>query len=152
MQIYLSWFFFNSMTLQNQFQIFESSFSHVNIFNTFSQSQGREIASLRTRNVELEGDVERLRRNLTSEKFERERAVQELRRHNINPPIPTMEYSSYPGYNRSFTARARSRSRSRSPSPSRSVNNLFFLNFKTEYCAFNHTCISHGINLQASFF
>lgn len=83
------------------------------------QSQGREIASLRTRNVELEGDVERLRRNLTSEKFERERAVQELRRHNINPPIPTMEYSSYPGYNRSFTARARSRSRSRSPSPSR---------------------------------
>ncbi|KAJ8298507.1 hypothetical protein KUTeg_025038 [Tegillarca granosa] len=38
------------------------------------QSQGREIASLRTRNVELEGDVERLRRNLTSEKFERYRS------------------------------------------------------------------------------
>jgi len=36
-----------------------------------SQSQSREIASLRTRNVELEGDVERLRRQLTSEKFER---------------------------------------------------------------------------------
>ncbi|WAQ97982.1 CP135-like protein [Mya arenaria] len=34
------------------------------------QSQSREIASLRTRNVELEGDVERLRRQLTSEKFE----------------------------------------------------------------------------------
>lgn len=147
----------NSMKLQNQFQIFESSFSHVNIFDTFSQSQGREIASLRTRNVELEGDVERLRRNLTSEKFERERAVQELRRHNINPPIPTMEYSSYPGYNRSFTARARSRSRSRSPSPSRSVNNLFFQNLKLNtpvlcFQAFNHTCISHGINFQVSFF
>lgn len=37
----------------------------------YSQSQSREIASLRTRNVELEGDVERLRRQLTSEKFER---------------------------------------------------------------------------------
>ncbi|KAL4230126.1 hypothetical protein ACF0H5_010511 [Mactra antiquata] len=37
------------------------------------QSQSREIASLRTRNVELEGDVERLRRQLTSEKFERQR-------------------------------------------------------------------------------
>lgn len=35
------------------------------------QSSSREIASLRTRNVELEGDVERLRRSLTSEKFER---------------------------------------------------------------------------------
>lgn len=115
--------FLNPWKLQNPFQLFESTFFHINIFNSFSQSQGREIASLRTRNVELEGDVERLRRNLTSEKFERERAVQELRRHNINPPIPTMEYSSYPGYNRSFTARARSRSRSRSPSPSRSVNN-----------------------------
>ena len=89
------------------------------IFGIFRQSQGREIASLRTRNVELEGDVERLRRNLTSEKFERERAVQELRRNNINPPIPTMEYSSYPGYSRSYNARARSRSRSRSPSPVR---------------------------------
>ena len=38
---------------------------------SFSQSQGREIASLRTRNVELEGDVERLRRHLTNERFER---------------------------------------------------------------------------------
>ncbi|KAK3100318.1 hypothetical protein FSP39_018085 [Pinctada imbricata] len=88
------------------------------------QSQGREIASLRTRNVELEGDVERLRRNLTSEKFERERAVQELRRHGISPPIPTMEYStSYTSYSKTYqsssTTRSRSRSRSRSPSPSR---------------------------------
>ena len=37
----------------------------------YRQSQSREVASLRTRNVELEGDVERLRRQLTSEKFER---------------------------------------------------------------------------------
>ena len=37
----------------------------------FSQSQAREVAALRTRNVELEGDVERLRRHLTNERFER---------------------------------------------------------------------------------
>lgn len=57
------------------------------------QSQSRDIASLRTRNVELEGDLERVRRQLTSEKFERERAVQELRRRGITPPI-TGDYSS----------------------------------------------------------
>ncbi|GAB1601649.1 centrosomal protein of 135 kDa-like [Argonauta hians] len=57
------------------------------------QSQSRDIASLRTRNVELEGDIERFRRQLTSEKFERERAIQELRRHGISPPI-TGDYSS----------------------------------------------------------
>lgn len=56
------------------------------------QSQSRDIASLRTRNVELEGDLERVRRQLTSEKFERERAVQELRRRGIVPPI-TGDYS-----------------------------------------------------------
>lgn len=92
------------------------------------QSQGREIASLRTRNVELEGDVERLRRNLTSEKFERERACQELKRHGFNPPIPTMDFSTNAGgssysYHRTLktttTSRTRSRSRSRSPSPAR---------------------------------
>lgn len=86
------------------------------------QSSGREIASLRTRNVELEGDVERLRRSLTSEKFERERAIQELRRHGLTPPIPTMEYSSSYSYTKTTTHNSltTSRSRSRSPSPRRS--------------------------------
>ncbi|XP_029644182.1 centrosomal protein of 135 kDa-like isoform X1 [Octopus sinensis] len=73
------------------------------------QSQSRDIASLRTRNVELEGDIERFRRQLTSEKFERERAVQELRRHGISPPI-TGDYSSI--------------SRSTSPSKFSKANNL----------------------------
>ncbi|ESP00072.1 hypothetical protein LOTGIDRAFT_67690, partial [Lottia gigantea] len=50
------------------------------------QTQSREVASLRTRNVELEGDVERLRRQLTNERFERERATQELRRNGLNAP------------------------------------------------------------------
>ncbi|XP_014768657.1 centrosomal protein of 135 kDa isoform X1 [Octopus bimaculoides] len=73
------------------------------------QSQSRDIASLRTRNIELEGDIERFRRQLTSEKFERERAVQELRRHGISPPI-TGDYSSI--------------SRSTSPSKFSKANNL----------------------------
>lgn len=83
------------------------------------QSQSREIASLRTRNVELEGDVERLRRQLTSEKFERERAVQELRRHGLAPPVPTMDYTSSTRYRSTSPVRSRSRSptRYRSHSP-----------------------------------
>ncbi|XP_052276552.1 centrosomal protein of 135 kDa-like isoform X1 [Dreissena polymorpha] len=86
------------------------------------QSQSREIASLRTRNVELEGDVERLRRQLTSEKFERERAVQELRRHGLVPPVPTLDYSSSSRYRSTSPVRSRSRSptryRTRSPETS----------------------------------
>ncbi|OWF52870.1 centrosomal protein of 135 kDa-like isoform X1 [Mizuhopecten yessoensis] len=96
------------------------------------QSSGREIASLRTRNVELEGDVERLRRSLTSEKFERERAIQELRRHGLTPPIPTMEYSASYSYSKTTTLNSltssRSRSRSRSPSPRRSQSPESFRN------------------------
>ncbi|BFZ24412.1 hypothetical protein BsWGS_27451 [Bradybaena similaris] len=90
------------------------------------QSQSREVASLRTRNVELEGDVERMRRQLTSERFERERVVQELRRNGIQPPVMISEYagrslsparSRSPArtYSPSTSIRARSRSRSRSP-------------------------------------
>ncbi|XP_060554869.1 centrosomal protein of 135 kDa-like isoform X4 [Ruditapes philippinarum] len=84
------------------------------------QSQSREIASLRTRNVELEGDVERLRRQLTSEKFERERAVQELRRHGLVPPTPTMDYTSSTSRYRSTSPIRSPRSRSRSPTRFRS--------------------------------
>jgi len=90
------------------------------------QSQSREVASLRTRNVELEGDVERIRRQLTSERFERERVVQELRRNGIQPPVMISDYagirslspagrSRSPGRSYSPSARVRSRSRSRSP-------------------------------------
>ncbi|XP_076445989.1 centrosomal protein of 135 kDa-like isoform X2 [Babylonia areolata] len=83
------------------------------------QAQSREVAALRTRNIELEGDVERLRRQLTNERFERERAVQELRRNGIAPPIMISEYSGDLSHNRSLS-RERARSRSRSPSPARS--------------------------------
>ncbi|KAL8621049.1 hypothetical protein ACOMHN_040574 [Nucella lapillus] len=83
------------------------------------QAQAREVAALRTQNIELEGDVERLRRQLTNERFERERAVQELRRNGMTPPVMISEYSMDMSHNRSLS-RDRARSRSRSPSPARS--------------------------------
>ncbi|KAJ8028410.1 hypothetical protein HOLleu_30630 [Holothuria leucospilota] len=49
------------------------------------QSQTREIQSLRSRCAQLEADLERQKRQLTSEKFERERLSQELRRSILSP-------------------------------------------------------------------
>ena len=57
--------------------------------NFFRDSQNREISSLRTRNIEIESEVDRLKRQLTNERFERERAVQELRRHGLAAPVDT---------------------------------------------------------------
>ncbi|XP_064608998.1 centrosomal protein of 135 kDa-like [Liolophura sinensis] len=48
------------------------------------QSQHREIASLRTRLVELEADLERTRRQLTNERYEKERALQDLHRQGMS--------------------------------------------------------------------
>jgi len=44
------------------------------------QSQSKEIAALRTQIIGLETDNERLKRQLTSERFEREKAAQDLRK------------------------------------------------------------------------
>lgn len=44
------------------------------------QSQNKEVSVLRSKLIELENDNERLRRQLTNERFERERAAQELRK------------------------------------------------------------------------
>jgi centrosomal protein CEP135 len=49
-------------------------------FFLLSQSQNKEISSLRTKVVEYETENERLKRQLTNERFERERAAQELRK------------------------------------------------------------------------
>ena len=57
--------------------------------NYFRDSQNREISSLRTHNIEIESEVDRLKRQLTNERFERERAVQELRRHGLAAPVDT---------------------------------------------------------------
>ncbi|KAI0239743.1 hypothetical protein LSAT2_009518, partial [Lamellibrachia satsuma] len=57
-------------------------------------SQMREIATMRARVVELESEADRLRRQLTNEKFERERTVQELRKHGLTPPGEAMSSRS----------------------------------------------------------
>ncbi|CAF1616417.1 unnamed protein product, partial [Adineta ricciae] len=44
------------------------------------QSQGKEIAALRAQVIGLESDNDRLKRQLTSERFEREKAAQDLRK------------------------------------------------------------------------
>uniref|UniRef100_H2Z639 Uncharacterized protein n=1 Tax=Ciona savignyi TaxID=51511 RepID=H2Z639_CIOSA len=44
------------------------------------QSMGREVASLRDRASQLDAELEVAKRHLTNERYERERAVQELRR------------------------------------------------------------------------
>ena len=38
---------------------------------TFRESQARELTNLRSRNIELEAEVDSLRRKLTNERFER---------------------------------------------------------------------------------
>lgn len=50
------------------------------------ESQTRELNQHRTRSIEIESDLERLKRQLISERFERERAVQELRRNGLSLP------------------------------------------------------------------
>ncbi|CAD5116285.1 DgyrCDS5192 [Dimorphilus gyrociliatus] len=50
------------------------------------ESQNKEVVSLRSKNIELEGEIDKLKRQVTNEKFERERAAQELRRHGIVAP------------------------------------------------------------------
>ncbi|CAM4475362.1 unnamed protein product [Leuciscus chuanchicus] len=73
-------------------------------------SQSREVAQLRTRSAQLEADLEMTKRHLSTERFERERAVQELRRQGLSAVSPVL----------SSTMRSSSTSRHRSLSPQRS--------------------------------
>uniref|UniRef100_A0A672LL23 Testis-specific gene 10 protein-like n=1 Tax=Sinocyclocheilus grahami TaxID=75366 RepID=A0A672LL23_SINGR len=73
-------------------------------------SQSREMAQLRTRSTQLEADIEMTKRHLATEHFERERAVQELRRQGLSAISPVL----------SSTMRSSSTSRRRSLSPHRS--------------------------------
>ncbi len=45
-------------------------FSH-DFFAHYRDGQSRELTSVRTRNIELDTEVERIRRQLTNERFER---------------------------------------------------------------------------------
>ncbi|KAM9331146.1 centrosomal protein of 135 kDa [Gastrophryne carolinensis] len=52
-------------------------------------TQSREVAMLRTKLSQLQSDHDVAKRQLTTERFERERAVQELRRHGLSTSIRT---------------------------------------------------------------
>nr|CAB3229903.1 centrosomal protein of 135 kDa [Phallusia mammillata] len=72
------------------------------------QSMSREVTSLRDRASQLDAELEVAKRHLTNERYERERAVQELRRHGL--PSPGLSRLSRP---HSPTSRPRSGSPSR---------------------------------------
>ncbi|XP_022099000.1 centrosomal protein of 135 kDa-like isoform X1 [Acanthaster planci] len=80
------------------------------------QSQSREIQTLRSRAAQLEADLEKVRRQLTSERFDKERISQELRRSTLSPS--TVENASYTRTSlTNHTTSRRSTSPPRSSSP-----------------------------------
>ncbi|CAF1065645.1 unnamed protein product [Adineta steineri] len=87
------------------------------------QSQGKEIAALRAQVIGLESDNDRLKRQLTSERFEREKAAQDLRK--LTDLTSNIEYdsryrSTSPRVTPSVSATNNYRSSTRNYSPSRS--------------------------------
>jgi len=59
------------------------------------QSMSREIAALRDRSSQLDAELDVTKRHLTNERYEREKAVQELRRHGMtSPSFGLSRYSS----------------------------------------------------------
>uniref|UniRef100_UPI00398F6C8A centrosomal protein of 135 kDa n=1 Tax=Pristiophorus japonicus TaxID=55135 RepID=UPI00398F6C8A len=53
-------------------------------------SQNREIAQLRTKSSQLQTELDLIKRQLTTERFERERAIQEMRRHGLSTTISSL--------------------------------------------------------------
>ncbi|ESO07945.1 hypothetical protein HELRODRAFT_190823 [Helobdella robusta] len=74
------------VTLQEKQSELQLLRDRVGQFEVKLSNQSRELLQHRSRSIEMEADVERLKRQIISEKFERERAVQELKRHNL--PLP----------------------------------------------------------------
>ncbi|XP_061408482.1 centrosomal protein of 135 kDa-like isoform X3 [Lethenteron reissneri] len=72
-------------------------------------SQSREVVQLRSKATQLESELELTKRQLTTERFERERAVQELRRHGL---ATSLSASSSSPLRSSHSPRGRSPERS----------------------------------------
>ncbi|KAK2148603.1 hypothetical protein LSH36_489g00052 [Paralvinella palmiformis] len=78
--------FVNQMTTQERETELQLLRDRLALHESKIDSQNREITTMRGRTIELESELERLRRQLTSERFDKERAIQELRRHGITAP------------------------------------------------------------------
>ncbi|XP_066287957.1 centrosomal protein of 135 kDa-like isoform X2 [Branchiostoma lanceolatum] len=117
--------FASQLTEQEQRSEIQLLKDRLTLAESKTQSQQREITTLRTRAAQLESDLERTKRNLTADRFEKERAYQELRRRGfspsrISPPTDTSGHYSRSPYRRSTSPRRSSPPRSILKSPDRS--------------------------------
>ncbi|MFT7799873.1 testis-specific gene 10 protein isoform X1 [Arapaima gigas] len=87
----------NSQERQAELQLLRDKLSKAE--NAVS-SQSREVLQLRKRSAQLEADLEMTKRHLSTERLERERAVQELRRQDLSsallPSAPLAHHSHNP--------------------------------------------------------